>query len=152
MSRTPLTYHGHVLPDADQPPANPGSLSRVRLWWLCAQPAAALLHLCCDRDGHRTYCGAYHPDGVIDPGRQFSNGRLTVAALIRGVHSRRDGTRDRLGYRAAWNGRELSPCPDCLTLAAAESEMIAHPRIPVVRLTDQLAALPDDQDADQPQA
>lgn len=149
MSRTPLTYHGAVLPDADQPPVNPGSLSRVRLWWLCAQPAAGLFHLCCGRAGTVTYCGAYHPDGVIDPGRQFSNGRLTVTALLRGARARVTGTRDRLGYRAAWNNVELSPCPDCLTMAAAESQMIAHPRIPVVRLTDQLAALPDDQDADQ---
>lgn len=141
-----VTAHGVPLPAADQPGPCTSAHSRGYLRYLCVQPAAGLFHLCCDRDGHRTYCTAYHSDGVAPVTRP----RLTSGDILRGLDHHPNG------YRAGYQGVELAPCPDCLTMACVESELLGDNRYPVVSLTDQLRRLPDDQDAttdaDYPQA
>lgn len=150
MSRTrpqPVTGHGVALPDADQPDQQ-GDLYRGHIWFVCEQPAAGLYHLCTDRAGKSTYCGAYHPRGVCTP-HTFGNGRLTAGNIVAGIANRRDRhVLTSLAYLTWRNDVELLPCPDCLTMAACESQMVASSRYPVVRLTRELSALPDDQDAD----
>ncbi|BAC18966.1 hypothetical protein HMPREF0290_2193 [Corynebacterium efficiens YS-314] len=113
-----------TLPRDDQPDTYTGIWNRVQITHVVPDSSRGVMHLVMPKDTVRTFCTTTNPVWVCTTRRPE-----TIGAYIQG---RADKWR-------LHGGPILTPCPECLTLAAVEAEMRGQNKYPIQRLLDGLA-------------
>lgn len=138
------------LPQDDQPDTYAGTHTNTRVRWTSADLTHGVYHLCIHTSDDEyqqrrgTYCTRFNPVHTFDIGNT-----RTVNAAGESLYYPREGAT--AGHLIAqqplygYQGAHLTPCPDCLTLAAVQAEMRGQNTYPVVTLCQQLQRLPDHQ-------
>lgn len=131
------------LPADDRPDNYTGLHNRVHIRMGSVDPHTMTLHLCTGRgETSGTYCTTLNPLARVDlTGMRYdlpnggygltSPGGATVGELLGRIR------------RLQWRGQPLTICPDCLTMARVEAEMISQRAYKVKTVTDAMGKLPD---------
>lgn len=118
----------HQLPREDQPGDYTGCWNQVHVHTVYPDTDAGVWHLALPENLRGSYCGIFNPVWRCElPGTQLTTTHggvctvgpqgVTVGQLIRGTFN-------------PWKfrGTALAICPDCLTMARAEAELISQPK------------------------
>lgn len=131
----------HQLPTADQPDNYTGIWNRHRVRYLYVDPAAGLWHLGVGEEYQGTYCTRMNPMRCVDLAGvtlHYKRGGyvvipragITVGDLMPETLERR--------YPMTYKEQHLEVCPNCLSMAAVQAEMLGQRAYPLRRLLNEL--------------
>lgn len=131
----------HPLPTADQPDNYTGIWNRHRVRYLYADTTTGLWHLCVGTPHEGSYCTHMNPMRCVDLAGlklHYKDGGyiivpragLTVGTLMPDSLARR--------HPITYEEQHLAVCPNCLTMAAVQAEMLGQRAYPLRRLLNEL--------------
>lgn len=135
------TMSMHQLPTADQPDNYTGIWNRHRVRYLYADTTTGLWHLCVGTPHEGSYCTHMNPMRCVDlagvrlhyKGGGYvvvSRAGLPVGNLMPDSLARR--------HPITYEEQHLEVCPNCLSMAAVQAEMLGQRAYPLRRLLNEL--------------